>query len=98
MSVSDVFEFLFKRDLSNGYTYAEILHVYFPQNVNVFSFINARSLKSRLSNWSLIKQYLKKKNLPITNETIDATIHGKDGGAENLLEQTYRALTNKKYV
>jgi hypothetical protein len=89
MSVSDVFEFLFKRDLSNGYTYAEILHVYFPQNVNMFSFINARSL---------IKQYLKKKNLPITNETIDATIHGKDGGAENLLEQTYRALTNKKYV
>jgi hypothetical protein len=87
--------FLF-RDLSNGYAYAEILHAYFPNEINMFAFINGRSVNSRLLNWSLIKQFLKKKNLPVSNEFIDATLHGKDGGAEGLLEQTYQLLTNKK--
>jgi hypothetical protein len=44
----------------------------------------------------LIKQFLKKKKLPISNELIDATLHGKDGGAEGLLDKTYELLTNKK--
>jgi hypothetical protein len=38
-----------------------------------------------------------KKNFPIPVELIDATLHGKDGGAEGLLEYTYQLLTNKKY-
>ena len=84
------------RDLSNGYAYAEILHCYFPHEINMFTFINGRSLNARLSNWSLIKQFLAKKNLPISMEYIDATIHGREGGAEELLDQTYQLLTNKK--
>jgi hypothetical protein len=84
------------RDLSNGYAYAEILHVYFPKDINMFAFINGRSLNARLLNWSIIKQLIAKKNLPIPVELIDATLHGKDGGAEGLLEQTYQLLTNKK--
>lgn len=62
----------------------------------MFAFINGRSINSRLLNWSLIKQFITKKNLPISNEFIDATLHGKEGGAEQLLEQTYQLLTNKK--
>jgi hypothetical protein len=62
----------------------------------MFAFINGRSLNARLLNWSLIKQFIAKKNLPIPTELIDATLHGKDGGAEGLLEQTYQLLTNKK--
>ena len=62
----------------------------------MFAYINGRSLNSRLLNWALIKQFLAKKNLPISVEFIDATLHGKDGGAEALLEQTYQLLTNKK--
>ncbi len=84
------------RDLSNGYAYAEILHAYFPNEINMFGFINGRSLNSRLLNWALIKQFIAKKNLPISNEFIDATIHGREGGAEELLGQTYELLTNKK--
>ncbi|CAF0895340.1 unnamed protein product [Adineta steineri] len=85
-----------KWDLSNGYTYAEILHVYYPDDINMLNFVNGRSLNSRLLNWALIKKFLKKKNLSISNDFIDATLHGKDGGAEELLEQTYELLTNKK--
>ncbi len=84
------------RDLSNGYAYAEILHAYFPNEINMFAFINGRSLNSRLLNWALIKQFIAKKNLPISNEFMDATIHGREGGAEELLNQTYELLTNKK--
>ncbi|UJR35797.1 hypothetical protein I4U23_028545 [Adineta vaga] len=83
-------------DLANGFTYAEILHVYFPNEINMLNFLNGRSLNCRLLNWAMIKQFLKKKNLPINHEYIDATLHRKDGGAEGLLEQTYELLTNKK--
>jgi len=62
----------------------------------MFAFINGRSLNSRLLNWALIKQFIAKKNLAISNEFIDATIHGREGGAEELLDQTYELLTNKK--
>ncbi|CAF0827986.1 unnamed protein product [Adineta ricciae] len=85
-----------KWDLANGFAYAEILHVYFPNEINMLNFLNGRSLNSRLLNWAMIKKFLKKKNLPINNEFIDATLHGKDGGAEGLLEQTYELLTNRK--
>jgi hypothetical protein len=91
------FLFFSSRDLSNGYAYAEILNVYFPKEINMFAFINGRSLNARLLNWSLVKQFIAKKNLPIPVELIDATLHGKDGGAEGLLEYTYQLLTNKKY-
>lgn len=64
----------------------------------MFTFINGRSLNARLSNWSLIKQFLSKKNLPISKDLIEATMHGKDDGAEALLEQTYQLLTNKTWV
>ncbi len=63
----------------------------------MFAFINGRSLNARLMNWALIKQLIAKKNIPIPVELIDATLHGKDGGAEGLLEYTYQILTNKKY-
>ena len=61
----------------------------------MFAFINGRSLNARLMNWALIKQVIAKKHLPISLELIDATLHGKDSGAEGLLEQTYQLLTNK---
>ncbi|CAM4746109.1 unnamed protein product [Rotaria magnacalcarata] len=84
-----------KWDLSNGYTYAEILHAYFPKEINMFAFVNGRSLNARLLNWTLVKQFIAKRNLAISMDFIDATLHGKDGGAEGLLEQTYQLLTNK---
>lgn len=61
----------------------------------MFTFINGRSLNSRLLNWSLIKQFIAKRNLPISTDLIDATIHAREGGAEELLERTYELLTNK---
>ena len=61
----------------------------------MFAFINGRSLNARLLNWALIKQLVVKKNLPISVVLIDETLHGKVGGAEGLLEQTYQLLTNK---
>ena len=76
--------------------YAEILHVYFGKHINMFAFINGRSINARLLNWALIKQFLAKKNFSIPIHLIDATLHGKDGAAEELLEQTYELLTNKK--
>ncbi|UJR10223.1 hypothetical protein I4U23_014436 [Adineta vaga] len=83
-------------DLANGFAYGEILHVYFAKDINMFSFINGRSVNARLLNWALVKQFLAKKKLPISLHLIDATLHGKDGAAEELLEQTYQLLTNKQ--
>ena len=85
-----------QRDLANGYSYAEILRAYFPDEINMFTFINGRALNSRLLNWAVIKKFIKKKELPVAKELIDATLHEKDGAAEQLLEKTYELLTNKK--
>ncbi|CAF0811447.1 unnamed protein product [Adineta ricciae] len=83
-------------DLANGFAYGEILHAYFCKEINMLSFINGRAVNARLLNWALIKQFLAKKKLPISIHLIDATLHGKDGAAEELLEQTYQLLTNKQ--
>ncbi|CAF1414643.1 unnamed protein product [Adineta steineri] len=83
-------------DLANGFTYGEILHAYFGKDINMFCFINGRSLNARLLNWALIKQFLVKKNLSVPIHIMDATLHAKDGAAEELLEHTYQLLTNKK--
>ncbi|CAF1453056.1 unnamed protein product, partial [Didymodactylos carnosus] len=83
-------------DLTNGFSFAEILHAYFPNEINMLSFINGRSLNSRMLNWAIIKQFIARQKLPVPLELIDATMHCKESGAEQLLERTYQLLTNKK--
>ena len=46
-------------------------------------------------NWSFIKKFIIKKELNISNELVDATMHCKDGAAIMLIENMYTILTNR---
>lgn len=57
---------------------------------------NASSLRMKLINWSQLKRVMKKHNIDIPDDVIDATIHCKDGAAFILLQLLFERLTNRQ--
>lgn len=51
----------------------------------------------KLSNWELLFKFFRTRDVPITREMANDTIHCKDGAAATLLENAYSFLTNKKW-
>ncbi|XP_007425783.1 spermatogenesis-associated protein 4 [Python bivittatus] len=86
----------FRRDFSNGYLIAEIFSWYYPEDIQMHSFVNGTSLSVKLSNWSLLGKFFTKRNLKPTRELIDGTIHCKPGAAEIFLQDIYTMLTNRR--
>lgn len=84
-----------KWDFSNGFLVAEIFSWYYPNEIQMFSFNNGQSLQSKMLNWSVLKKFIVTKNLNISLDIIDATMHSKDGAALSLIENIYQVLTNR---
>ncbi|XP_070554443.1 spermatogenesis-associated protein 4-like [Ptychodera flava] len=83
------------RDFSNGFLVAEIFSWYFPQEIQMHSYDNGRSLPTKLGNWSQLERFFKKRNLDIPHELVDGTIHCKPDAAELLVQLIYTKLTNR---
>uniref|UniRef100_A0A8C5Q8T0 Spermatogenesis-associated protein 4 n=1 Tax=Leptobrachium leishanense TaxID=445787 RepID=A0A8C5Q8T0_9ANUR len=86
----------FRRDVSNGFITAEIFSWYFPEDISFHSYENGTSLATKLGNWSQLEKFFLKRNLNISKELIDGTIHCKPGAAELFLQDIYVMLTNKR--
>ncbi|XP_073462770.1 spermatogenesis-associated protein 4 [Aquarana catesbeiana] len=86
----------FRRDFSNGFITAEIFYWYYPEDIQLHSFDNGTSLATKLGNWSQLEKFFLKRNLNLSKELIDGTIHCKPGAAELLLQDIYVMLTNKR--
>ncbi|XP_075716348.1 spermatogenesis-associated protein 4 [Rhinoderma darwinii] len=86
----------FRRDLSNGYTTAEIFYWYYPDDIQMHSFDNGTSLATKLGNWSQLEKFFMKRKLNVSKELIDGTIHCKPGAAEILVQEIYVMLTHKR--
>ncbi|KAL4230774.1 spermatogenesis-associated protein 4 [Mactra antiquata] len=84
-----------KWDITNGYLIAEIFSWYFPQDIQMHSYNNGKSLDSKQKNWDLLNNFIKRHRLEIPAEIIDGTIHCKEGAAALLLERMYEILTNR---
>lgn len=84
-----------KWDITNGYLIAEIFSWYFPQDIQMHSYNNGRSLDSKQKNWDLLKNFIKHHKLDIAADVIEGTIHCKEGAAALLLERMYEILTNR---
>ncbi|XP_053556821.1 spermatogenesis-associated protein 4 [Bombina bombina] len=85
-----------RRDFSNGYIAAEIFSWYFPKDIQLHSYENGTSIANKLSNWSQLEKFFHKRNLNVSKELIDGTIHCKAGAAELLLQDIYVMLTNRR--
>jgi len=85
-----------KWDLTNGYLVAEIFSWYYPQEIQMHMYNNGASLESKLQNWSLLKNFIKREKLEIADEYVEGTIHCKSRAAYMMLERMYEVLTNRK--
>jgi hypothetical protein len=82
------------RDLSNGFTIAEILSRYFPDDVSLHSFDPGISLKVRQDNWDQIMKIAGKRGIGcIVQEKVYDIVHYKGAAAVDMLAELYRVLT-----
>ncbi|XP_062514269.1 spermatogenesis-associated protein 4-like [Corticium candelabrum] len=85
-----------RRDFSNGYLVAEIFSWYYPQDIQMHSFVNGTSIERKMGNWQQLERFFQRHQLGIAKERVDGTIHCKPGAAIALVEQVYTLLTNRK--
>jgi len=74
---------------------AEIFSWYYPDDINIYSYNTGMSLDSKMTNWSLLRKFIVKKDLAIPLELADATMHSREGAAILLVENLYQILTNR---
>jgi hypothetical protein len=84
-----------KRDLANGYLFAEICARYWP-NVAMHSFENKHSQKEKEGNWQILTKAFVKNNFVVEAQVIASVISQDDGYAEHVLLQLYSALTKRQ--
>eukprot|EP00741_Cyanophora_paradoxa_P014298 tig00020780_g13790.t1 len=84
-----------RRDFSNGFLIAEIFSRYFPQDIQMHSFDNGASLSKKTDNWEQLMKFFRKKNVPVTQEMVDALIHSRPDAAPPVVEAVYCFLTNR---
>ena len=85
-----------KRDLSNGWVFAEILSRYFPDDIEMYQFDNGFKLEKKQNNWVHLTKFCKRKNLDITVKDFEAVIHCAPNAALTLLKKVYCMLTEKE--
>jgi hypothetical protein len=83
-----------KRDLANGYLFAEICARYW-QDVELHMYENKCSQKNKESNWKALRKVFQDHQVPVSEEEIQDTIHMRDNVAIHVLEVLYTALTNR---
>ncbi|KAL0216626.1 hypothetical protein P9112_008810 [Eukaryota sp. TZLM1-RC] len=84
-----------KRDFSNGFLVAEIFSRYFPQDVQLHSYENGHSSRRKQDNWSLLKRFFTKRQIPFNPSLINDTIDSKPDAALTLIEEFYSYLTKR---
>ncbi|KAL8558910.1 hypothetical protein ACOMHN_028222 [Nucella lapillus] len=84
-----------KWDLTNGYLVGEILSRYYHGEINMLCYDKCATIDHKMLNWSLIKEFIRTKQLDVPQGHIEGTIHTKEGAATLLLEQLFHILTHR---
>ena len=85
-----------KRDLSNGWIYAEILSRYYPKELEMYQFDNSFKLDKKLNNWEHLNKFLKKKEIVLTSAEYEPVQHCAPNAAYALLRKFYTLLTGRE--
>ena len=64
-----------KRDLSNGFVFAEIFNRYFPSDIEMYQIDNGSKLSSKENNWEFLSKLFKRKGIPIEKKEFEGVIH-----------------------
>lgn len=84
-----------KRDLTNGFTVAEILSRY-DKEVAMHSFDTGMAMTRRIDNWHQIQKILQRMECAtIGKEAVEGTMQAKGDAALKLLEELYMFLTKR---
>jgi hypothetical protein len=85
-----------KRDLANGWVYAEILSRHFPNEIEMYQYDNGFKLEKKRSNWEHLQKFFKRKGLPITYADWDPVMHAAPDAAYALLKKLYTICTGRE--
>ena len=85
-----------KRDLANGWVYAEILSRYYPKELEMYQFDNSFKLDKKLNNWEHLNRFLKRKDVVLTNADYEPVIHCAPNAGYVLLKKFYTMLTGRE--
>lgn len=85
-----------KRDLANGWLFAEILSRYYPEEVEMYQYDNGFKLEKKKNNWLHLQKYMAKKEMPIENSDWDPVMHAAPNAAYELLKKFYVILTGRE--
>lgn len=85
-----------KRDLANGWVYAEILSRYYPKELEMYQFDNSFKLEKKLNNWEHLNRFLKKKEVVLDKSEYEPVIHCAPNAGYSLLKKFYAMLTGRE--
>ena len=85
-----------KRDLANGWVFAEVLSRYFPEEVEMYQYDNGFKLEKRKVNWEHLQKFFKRKAMPVTFADWDPVMHAAPNAAYDLLKKLYAILTGRE--
>ena len=86
-----------RKDLSNGFTFGEIMSRYFPDQIQMHSFDNSQKKERKLNNWTLLQKAFEKVELPLGPYDYQYVLENND--LTQLIDFTvkfYMELTGKK--
>lgn len=84
------------RDLSNGFTIAEIISRYYPSDVSMHSYDPGIKESARENNWQQISKVLIKHGISSVHQAlIEDVIHHKGDSAPRALVKLYQELTQR---
>ena len=84
-----------KRDLANGWIYAEILSRYYPKELEMYQFDNSFKLNHKLNNWEHLNKFLKKKDIALAPNEYEPVMHCAPNASYTLLKKFYTMLTGR---
>jgi len=85
-----------KRDLANGWVFAEILSRYHPDQVEMYQFDNGFKLEKKRNNWEHLQKFFKRNAIGVTVADWDPVMHCAPQAAYELLKKFYTLLTERE--
>jgi len=84
-----------KRDLSNGWVFAEILQRFYPNEIEMYQFDNGFKLEKKKNNWEHLTKFFKRKNIDVHFKDFDPVMHCAPNAGYTLLKKLYTILTGR---